>query len=92
MKETLVPEFPFTLVIPEAVIAEVASGLTVFQVRFVVQLLLPEAIVQDEGEAERVPDITGCAPTLTVTESEAFPPAPVQLMVYVLFEVKLPVD
>jgi hypothetical protein len=53
----LVPEFPFTLVIPVAVTADVATGFVVVQVRFTLQLLAPEAMVQ-EGEAEvRVPDM-----------------------------------
>jgi hypothetical protein len=53
----LVPEFPFTLVIPVAVTTDVATGFVVVQVRFTLQLLAPEAMVQ-EGEAEvRVPDM-----------------------------------
>ena len=57
VKGTLVPEFPLTLVIPEAVTAEVAWGLVVVQVKFILQLLDPEAMVQEGEEEVRVPDM-----------------------------------
>ena len=44
------------------------------------------------AQKERVGAGTGAPPTLTVTLSKAEPPGPEQLAVYVLEEVKLPVD
>ena len=46
-----------TLVIPVAVIAEVPIGFVVLQVRFTLQLLLPEEIVQEGDAGVSVPNI-----------------------------------
>jgi len=48
---------PLTLVIPVAVIAEVPIGFVVLQVRFTLQLLLPEEIVQEGDAGVSVPNI-----------------------------------
>ncbi len=42
---------------PEAVTAEVPIGLVVLQARFTGQLLLPDAMAQEVGLTERLPDI-----------------------------------
>jgi hypothetical protein len=52
------PELPLTLVIPEAVTADVATGFVVDQVIVVLQLLAPDAMEQDGDEELMEPDIT----------------------------------
>jgi hypothetical protein len=71
---------PFTLLIPDAVTADVATGFVVLQVRVTLQLLAPDAIVQEEFAGVRVPVIG------LFSEQNAVPPPfePTQLQVYEL--------
>jgi hypothetical protein len=61
--EVEVPEFPFpTTVLATGygeVTAEVATGFVVLQVKFTVQLLPPYAMVQEDAEGVKVPDMVG---------------------------------
>lgn len=63
---------PFTLVIPDAVIADVPTGFVVDQVRVTLQLLEPADIVQDAVSGVILPDITGHADVVN-DELEEYP-------------------
>jgi hypothetical protein len=67
----------------EEVTADVATGLVVLQEIVTLQLLLPEAIVQEEGTV-RVPDMEVAALTTTLAVDCVSPvPAFEHFMVYV---------
>ena len=61
--------FPLPTTVPadgyEEVTLEIPTGLVVVQVRVTEQLLAPDKIVQEEGDAERVPDMGGGPPLLS---------------------------
>jgi hypothetical protein len=70
------PEFPVARVPPVMLVtAEVATGFTVFQVKFILQLFCPAEIMQEKVAGVRVPDIgeTTVAPTTVVVEQARFP-------------------
>jgi hypothetical protein len=59
-KAALVPEFPLaTVTLVGLVTAEVAAGFVVVQEKLMLQVLAPEAIVQEFAAGVSVPDITG---------------------------------
>lgn len=92
MNETLVPIFPVLILVcdPLRVIADVPIELDVFQENGMVQVLLPDEIVQEVVDEVRVPD--GAGATVMFTLSVLVPPGPVHETVYVLLEVNAPVE
>ena len=77
-----------TVIFSGVVTAEEPTGFIVLQVKVTSHFLFPTATVQ--LEAVSVP--VGICRTVTVAEADAVPPAPVQVIVYVVVEDSLPVE